>query len=65
MSNTSEEIMANTALDYRKESQKEGHTRTTESLVKHEIANRPLSRKAQEAKIFLERNPIPKEFLKS
>ncbi|MCF2499242.1 hypothetical protein [Dyadobacter chenhuakuii] len=25
---------------------------------------RPLSKKAQEAKIFLERNPIPKEFLK-
>ncbi|WP_170916632.1 hypothetical protein [Dyadobacter psychrophilus] len=25
---------------------------------------KPLSRKAQEMKIFLERNPIPKEFLK-
>ncbi|MCF0041181.1 hypothetical protein [Dyadobacter fanqingshengii] len=24
----------------------------------------PLSRKAQEMKIFLERNPVPKEFLK-
>jgi hypothetical protein len=50
-------------MGIRKKSQKEGGTTTPP--VKNESANRPLSKKAQEAKLFLERNPIPKEFLNS
>ena len=39
--------------------------KTLESYNDSVNTSRPLSKKAQEMKIFLERNPIPKEFLKS
>ena len=53
-----------TAINTKKESDEKRHV-ATELPLSAETTSRPLSRKAQEAKIFLERNPIPKEFLKS
>ncbi|MCE6992023.1 hypothetical protein [Dyadobacter sp. CY323] len=53
-----------TAFNTKKESDEKRHV-AVELPSTSEATSRTLSRKAQEAKIFLERNPIPKEFLKS
>ncbi|WP_157486536.1 hypothetical protein [Dyadobacter alkalitolerans] len=52
-----------TATVNRRESLHIERAKSKDSKVENEVAP-PLSKQAQEAKIFLERNPIPKEFLK-
>ncbi|KQS30994.1 hypothetical protein ASG33_11565 [Dyadobacter sp. Leaf189] len=54
-----------TSTAIKKENSESTDFEKKEKFQSNEVNPRPLSRKAEEAKIFLERNPIPKEFLKS
>ncbi|WP_439558536.1 hypothetical protein [Dyadobacter sp.] len=54
-----------TSTAIKKENSESTDLEKKEKFQNNEVNSRPLSQKAEEAKIFLERNPIPKEFLKS